>query len=289
MKSAALAALGTMGQNVFPFPSESMAKRNKGRIGIQLYSVKDTLEKQPIESLKKLSDIGYSSVEAYGYQGDKFVGYTLKEFSKILNDLGMTLSGSHTGSRLLPENTNDPQWDFWKKCATEIKSGGGQWAVQSFFPGARTLDDLKKLVDHFNRCGEVVKKQGAKFGIHNHSAEFGVVDGTLIYDFLLQNTNPSLVHFQLDTGHALESGANCAEYFQKYPGRFPLWHASDFNVQQKAVVELGKGNIDYARLFELEKTAGLEVLTIEQETGSDRYESCRIDFDYLKQFKWTKV
>jgi sugar phosphate isomerase/epimerase len=289
MKSVALAALGGMGQNVFSFPAESMAKRNKGRVGIQLYSVKDTLEKAPLESLKKLSDIGYSSVEAYGYQGDKFVGYTLKEFSNVLKDLGMTLSGSHTGTGILPENINDPKWDFWKKVSTEIKSGGGKWAVQASFPGAKSLDDLKKLTGHFNRCGEVCKKQGVKFGVHNHNQEFRVVDGIVIYDYLLQNTDPSLVHFQLDTGHAMEAGANCAEFLQKYPGRFPLWHITDYNVPNKKVIELGRGSLDFDQLFALEKRAGLEVLTVEQESGQDRYESCRIDFEYLKQFKWTKL
>jgi sugar phosphate isomerase/epimerase len=289
MKSAALAVLGGMSQQAFSFPAEAMVKRNKGRVGIQLYSVKDTLEKAPLESLKKLSVIGFSGVEAYGYQGEKFVGYTLKEFGKVLNDLGMILTGTHTGSGILPENIRDPEWDFWKKCADEIKSGGGKWAIQASFPGAKTLDDLKKITDHFNRCGEVCKKQGVKFGVHNHNQEFRVIDGIVIYDYLLQNTNPSLVHFQLDTGHATEAGADCVEYIQKYPGRFPLWHATDYNVPQKAVVELGKGDINFAKLFELEKTAGLEVLTVEQESGKDRYASCRIDFDYMKQFKWTKL
>ncbi len=285
-KSAAVLALGAIGQDAFSFPGMA-AKPNKGKVGIQLYSVKDDLEKDFMGSLQKLSDIGYSSAEAYGFTGEKFLGKTMKELSAILKDMGMTLSGSHTGSRLLPDDTNDPAWDFWKKCATEIKSGGGKWALQSFFPGAQTLDDLKKLSDHFNRCGEVCKKYGVKFGLHNHSAEFKVIEGVIIYDFLLQNTDVKLVNFQLDTGHALESGADCVQYVQKYPGRFTCWHASDYNVQNKVVIELGKGNVDYPKLFDLAKVAKLELLTVEQENGQDRFESCRIDFEYLKQFKWT--
>jgi len=286
-KSAFVLGMAGIQQRMFSLNLDATAKRRK--IGIQLYSVKDELGKDFMGTLQKLSDIGFSSVEAYGFDGSKFLDRSMAELSKILKDMGMTLSGSHTGTGILPENIDAPEWDSWKKIATEIKSGGGQWAIQAWFPGAKTTDDLKQLSAHYNRVGEVCKKNGVKFGIHNHNAELKKIDGKVILDYLLENTDPSLVYFQLDMGHALEGGADCVQYIKNNPGRFPCWHASDYNVQKKEVVELGKGNIDYPGLFAQAKTSGLQVLTVEQEmkVGSI-FELCKNDYNYLTQFDWTK-
>ncbi len=287
-KSAALLAIGAIEQNAFS-GELAAAKPNKGRIGIQLYSVKDELAKDFTGTLKKLSAIGYSAIEPYGFNADKFFDRTMKELSVIVKDMGMSISGTHTGSDTLPEDTNAKEWDFWKKCCTEIKSGGGKWAIQSWLPGGKTMDDLKKVADHFNRVGEVCKKSGVKFAMHNHHAEFAKINGVVIMDYLLQHTDPKLVYYQFDMGHTQNAGGDCIQYVQKYPKRIPCWHASDYDSSAKKYTEVGKGSVDYVKLFELANSSGLEVLTVEQETGGDIFASCKEDFDYLKQFKWTKV
>ena len=112
-KSATLLALSSVaGQHAL---AATFAKLNKGRIGIQLYSVKDELPNDFVGTLKKLSDIGYSQVEPYGFDGERFLNRTMKELSVIVNDMGMTISSTHCGSGILPEDTNDKEWDFWKK------------------------------------------------------------------------------------------------------------------------------------------------------------------------------
>jgi len=287
-KSAALLAVGSMSTpEMF---ATVMAKPNKGRIGIQLYSINNELPKDFTGCLKKLSDIGYSSVELYGFNGDKFLNRTVKEVSVILKDMGMTLSGTHTGSDLLPENTNAPEWDFWKKCADALKSGGAKWAVQSYMPGpTTTMDELKSIAAHFNRVGEVCKKSGVKFAFHNHHECFGNIEGEIVLDYLIKNTDPMLMFFQLDLGHTVNGGGDCLHYIRDYPGRIPLWHASDFDAVGRNYTEVGKGSVPYPALFDLAKSSGLACLTVEQETGGDIFESCKVDFDYLKQFKWTKV
>ena len=286
-RSAATLALGSVaGQHAF---AAIAAKPNKGRIGIQLYSVMNELPKDFEGTLKKLSSMGYSSVEPYGFTGDKFFGYTMKELSVMVKDIGMTISGTHTGSGILPEDTNAPEWDFWKKCAENIKSGGGKWAIQAGFPGAESLDDLKRIVAHFNRIGKVCKKGGVKFAFHNHHAEFGKVDGEVIIDYLIKNTDPKCVFFQLDMGHTVNGGGDCVRYIRDFPGRIPLWHASDYDAAGRSCTEVGKGSVPYPTLFDMAKASGLEQLTVEQEVIGDIFASCKVNFDYLKQFKWTKV
>ena len=285
-KSAALIAVSSLAdQDMF-----AVSKLNKGRIGIQLYSVREELPKDFEGTLKKLSAMGYSSVEPYGFNGDKFLNrITMKELSIMVKDMGMTISGTHCSSRLLPENTNAPEWDFWKKLADSLKSGGGEWAIQSSLPGsARTMDDLKRIVAHFNRSGEVCKKGGVKFAFHNHYEVFSMIENEIVMDYLIKNTDPRLVFFQLDLGHTVHGDADCIRYVRDFPERIPLWHASDWDTARQEPVEVGKGNVPYQALFDLPK-AGLKQLTVEQETGGDIFATCKNCFDYLKQFKWTKV
>jgi sugar phosphate isomerase/epimerase len=282
-KSAALIAAGSWaGTELF-----AAVKPNKGRIGIQTYSIRDEMPNDFTGSFKKLSAMGYSSVEPQ-FDGDKFFGRTLKELSIILKDMGMTISSAHTGSGLLPEDTNTPEWDFWRKSTNEIKSGGGKWVVYPSLPGpANNMDDLKRIVGHFNRVGELCKKVGLRLAFHNHYEVFGKIENETVLDFLIENTDPKLVFFQLDLGHTVNGGGDCVHYIRDYPGRIPLWHASDFDLETRKYTEVGKGSVPYATLFEMAKSSGLEHLIVEQEAGG--FPSCKVDFDYLKQYKWTKV
>ena len=286
-KSAALLAVGSIaGSEVF---AADAAKANKGRIGIQLYSVRNDLPKDFEGTLKKISAMGYSLVETYGLNGDKFFNYTTKDLRTLLKDMGMKMSGTHAGSGLLPADTNAPEWDYWKKLAVAVKSGGGKWAVQAGYPGARTVDDLKRIAEHFNRVGEVCKKGGVKFAYHNHNAELGKIDDVVILEYLIRNTDRKLVSFQLDMGHAVRGGADCVRLLREFPGRFPLWHASDYHSTNRRYVDLGKGSVPYKAMFDLPKTGGLEQLSVEQETEEDIFGSLKSNFEYLKQFKWTKA
>lgn len=284
--AAVLAVSGFAGQKML---AATAAAPNKGRIGIQLYSVKDELPKDFLGTLKKLSEIGYSAVEPYGFNGDKFFGRTMKELSDIVKDMGMTVSGTHTGSGLLPEDMTDPKWDFWKKCSEQLKSGGALYAVQAGFPDPHnTLDDLKRIAAHFNRVGEVCQKVGIKFAYHNHHAELGKIDNEVILDYLIKNTDAKFVAFQLDLGHTVNGGGDCMRYMRDFPTRIKLWHASDFDATARKYTEVGKGSVPYKDLFAL-RNLSIDQLTVEQETGGDIFAACKVDFDYLKQFKWTQV
>jgi len=285
--SAALLAAGSLAnQHLY---AAVAAKPNKGRIGIQLYSIKDELAKDLKGSVKKLADMGYSVVEPYGFTKDDFFGVTMKELSKMVKDMGMTISGSHIWSSINVDNPTDKEWDFWKNCAGIMKSGGGKWAVQSSMPEVKKLDDLKRVISYFNRAGEICKQGGVKFAFHNHTEVFKEIEGEIILDYLIKNTDPKFVFFQMDLGHTVNGGGDCVRYIRDYPKRIPLWHASDFDTVSRSYTDVGKGSVPYPALFELAGPSGLEQLIVEQETKGDIYASCKADFDYLKQFKWTKV
>ena len=283
-RSAALLAAGSIAQNIFV-----ACTPKKSRIGIQLYSIKDELEKDFMGSLKKLSEIGYSIVEPYGFTTDDFFGHTMKDLSKIVGDMGMSISGSHIWSSISVNEPTEKEWDFWKNISGIVKSGGGEWAVQSSLPPAETLDDLKQIVSYFNQAAEVCKQGGVKFAFHNHTEVFHEIEGEIIMDYLVKNTDPNLVFFQLDLGHTVNGGGDCVRIIRDFPNRVVLWHASDFDAATREYTDVGKGSVPYPALFELAESSGLERLIVEQETIGDIFTSCKADFDYLKQFKWTEV
>ena len=291
-KSAAALAIGSIaGKEMF---AAEAPKSNSGRIGIQLYSVRNNLPNDFVGTLKKLSDIGFSAVELYGFNAEtvQFLNRPIKEINSLVNLGGMRISSTHAGSGLLPEDTNAPAWDYWKIISNQIKSVGGEWAISASLPTRRpsSLDDYRRIAAHFNRVGDVCKRRGVRFAFHNHHEVFERIEGEVPLEFLIKNTDPELVSYQLDMGHTVRGGGNILNLLRTYPKRFPLWHASDYHSTNEAYTNLGQGSVPYKAMFELPELVNLEQLTVEQEsTEGDIFALCKIDFDFLKQFSWTRV
>jgi sugar phosphate isomerase/epimerase len=260
----------------------------KRRIGLQLYSIRETLPGDHAGCLKRISDMGYLYAEAYGFDGSVFLKKRLTEWSAMLKDTGMQLSGTHCGTGLLPADVKAAEWDYWRKSIDEMNAAGGKRLIQSFLPAGKTLDELKRTAEQFNRIGELCRAGGIKFGYHNHHSELRQVEGEVALDVLLRNTDAALVFFQMDLGHVANGGGDITAYMRNYPGRFLAWHASDFK-KGSGYTEVGQGDVPYDALFDLAASYGLEDLTVEQETGGDIYAACGRDFDFLAKYSWTKL
>jgi sugar phosphate isomerase/epimerase len=269
-------------------PATTPAPAPKNRIGLQLYSINKTLPADIPGSIRQVARAGYSRAEAYGFNGSAFLGKPLKEWAAMLADAGIQLSGTHCGTPMLPADVNSAEWDYWRKSADEMNAAGARLLVQSFLPSNKSLDDIKRIAEQFNKIGTLCRNAGLKFGYHNHHAEFKPLEGQTIIDVLLANTEPGLVFFQIDLGHAVNGGGDILAYMKNYPKRFLSWHASDFKRGQ-GYVELGKGDVPYAQLFAQAEALGLEDLTVEQETGGDIYAALKNNAEYLSQYSWTKA
>ena len=272
------------------------AWKNKTITGVQLYSVRDDMKKDPLGTLKKLADMGYRHVEHANYADRKFYGYGAKEFKKILNDLGLNMPSGHTvmGSRHWNE-TKKEFTDLWKYTVEDAAIMDQQFVISpSLEEGWRKdQDTLKHYMEVFNKSGELCKKSGMKFGYHNHDFEFKEKFNDLtIYDIILQNTDPQLVIQQLDIGNMYSGGARALDVIKQYPGRFASLHVKDEiavpgseHGYESAV--LGKGIIGVKEVLqESIKTGGAIHLIIEQESyqGKTPLESVKENLQVMK--KW---
>ena len=267
--------------------NQSAAKAKK-RIGIQLYSLRDDMAKDPEGTLKKVAEIGYSFIETYGYHNGLFFGKKPKEFAAFVNGLGIKMTSSHTGFAVY-KNDRTSGWDDVKRNMADTKEAGSKWIVQAGYPGAETTDEVKKLADTFNRIGELAKSYDLKFAYHNHREEYRAVENLIPYQQLIELTDKSLVSFQMDVGHVANEMADYRAYLKLYPGRFGCLHIRDTNVYTKVATELGRGNVALEEVFALFANAGVEDYYVEQEEYNyTPIESLKMCYDYLTASKFVK-
>ena len=206
---------------------------NKGKelTGIQLYSVRADMVKDPLATLKQLAAMGYKYVEHANYVNRKFYGFTVVEFRNILEGLGLKMPSGHTvmGPHHWDENKKDFT-DAWKYTVEDAAAIGQQFVISPSMDNRykTNYDELKKFMEVFNKSGELCKKSGMKFGYHNHDFEFSQkLNGEIMYDIILKSTDPQLVIQQLDTGNLYNGGAKAIDIVNQYPGRFMSVHVKD--------------------------------------------------------------
>jgi len=266
------------------FASGKKAEKKK-EIGLQLYSLRDDIKTDVPGIIKKVSEMGYTTVEAAGYGNGKFYGMAPQDFKKLVNDNGLKFIASHTG-QALPDAANwDKTMAWWDQCIDAHKAAGVKYIVQPFMDdkGYGSLADLKRYCDYFNAVGEKCKAKGIKFGYHNHDKEFGDVDGVTRYDYMLQNTDPKKVFFEIDLYWIMIGNKSAIHYFKKYPGRFILWHVKD----EKELGESGK--MDFKAIFQNAKGSGMKHIIVEVERYNlPPVESVKKSYDFLKAAEYVK-
>ena len=292
IRNSSLVVAGTIA-----FSNEAFAaKKRKQIVGIQLYSVRDDMKKDPLATLNQLAAMGYTHVEHANYVNRKFYGYTATEFKKILDDLGLKMPSGHTvmGPQHWDKTKNDFS-DSWKQTVEDAAILKQEYVITPWLDQSlrNTYDDIIRYMEVFNRSGELCKKYGMKFGYHNHDFEFSQkLNGMTVYDIILKNTDPNLVIQQLDTGNLYNGGATAEEIIKKYPGRFESLHVKDEiksskgNERYESTI-LGKGITDLKKnLHFIKKAGGTKYLIIEQEAyqGMAPLESARQDLAIMKSW-----
>lgn len=295
LKKTAFAAAGAtmLSSELF-----AAAKKKNVIFGLQLYTVRNEMQKDAAGTLKQLADIGYKYVEHANYVNRKFYKYSAADFKKLLDGLGLTMRSGHTA--MGPQHWDAAKNDFtdlWKYTVDDAAVCGQKFVVSPWLDKSwyKDMDTLKRSMDIFNKSGELCRKSGMKFGYHNHNFEFSTqIEGKQLYDLILQYTDPKLVAQQMDIGNMYGAGGRGLDILKAHPGRFELMHVKDEIKATKGEMEepyestvLGKGIVGTKDIVDLAlKSGGTTDFIIEQESYQSLtpVESSKQDYDVMKSW-----
>ena len=268
----------------------------KKDISIQLYSVRSLIgsfgnaknDYKPL--LDTLAKMGYTSVEAASYSDGKFYGQDPAQFKADVEATGMKVLSSHINRYLTDKELKSGDFSetlkWWDACIAAHKAAGMEYLVMPYLGVPATVKDLQTYCDYFNAVGKKCLENGIKFGYHNHAHEFQKVEGKeVMYDYMLQHTDPQYVFFEMDVYWAVIGDASPVEYFKKYPGRFKVLHIKDEK-------EIGQsGMVGFDAIFNNAKTAGVENIVVEVERYSydDIARSIKESIEYLEAAPFVPV
>src|SRR6202012_1061582 len=253
-------------------------------VGIQLYMVKEDMEKDTPGTLKQLGEMGYTQIESYGGNKGMFWGMSNKEFQKLANGFGLTLVSSHY-------NDEPGGFDQQAEKAAEI---GMKYLICPWKGPQKSIDKFKEFADEFNRNGELCKKHGMRFGYHAHDYPYKKVDGQLPIDVLLANTDKNLVDFQMDYYYTVTEGQDPEAYIKKYSPRFRLCHMRDVlkerlpkGSEEESACDLGQGIINYPHLLSTALDNGMQYFFVEQSRfyHETPLQSAAVNLKYLNALK----
>ncbi len=261
---------------------------------LQLYSVRDEMRADPLGTLTKLAKIGYKYVEHANYVNQRFYGWTAEEFKKVLDDLGLKMPSGHTvlGSQHWNEDQNDFT-DDWKKLVDDAAFVGQEYVVSPWLDASlrQTYDDLVRFMGIFNKCGELCKTRGMRFGYHNHDFEFSEkLNNQTLWDIMMANTDADKVVMQLDTGNMYVAGALAKDLLEKYPGRYDNIHIKDMvkteDGQSYESTIVGSGLLPMREIADLARDSGTKLFVIEQESyqGKTPMECMEANFKVMKEW-----
>lgn len=256
--------------------------------GLALYTVRDAMGENAKETLRAVADAGYENIEAASYADGKFYEMAPEEFKSYLDEIGLSPVSTHQGSVTM-ENADQMMAD--------VKAAGFEYFVIPVPPMGmftfnmenRTMNmkgTAAELAEILDTLGEKANKAGLKLLYHNHDFEFMKNDnGVVIIDYLLENCNPELVNFQMDLYWVTKAGADPVAYFDKYPGRFKIWHVKDMDDQGR-FAPVGQGNIDFNSILDQKEKSGMLYYMVEQDMtfdGLEQLEAIKISHEGLKE------
>lgn len=238
------------------------------KIGLQLYTVREQMKKDLEGTLSKVAAVGYREVEFAGLFNRPAI-----EIKAMLDRDGLSAVSSHVDFKVLNKG--------FEKSLEDAHTLGQSFIVCPWIDESmRTPEGLKKVAATLNRVGEQSKKAGIQFAYHNHDFEFKPVGGKLLYDTVLEETDPQLVKMEMDLFWIINGGQDPMKYFDRYPGRFPLVHVKD-RKKDGEMTEVGSGAIDFKGIFAQSQKAGIQHYIVEHDEPKSPFESIQKSYEYL--------
>ncbi len=237
----------------------SMRAPNRIPVGLELYSVREELKRDPEATVRAVAKIGYQCVEFYAPYFDRTEAQT-KDMRKLLDDLGVRCYSTHNSiDYLSPQNLS--------RTLDLNRTLGAKYVVVASAEPKSGPDGWKWIADALNSAADKLEPAGLKAGYHNHEPEFTPVNGVKPLEILAKNTKPSIM-LQLDVGTCLAAGSDPAAWIKANPGRIRSMHCKDWSPDPDKgyKVLFGEGVADWKNIFSAaESVGGIEYYLVEQE------------------------
>jgi sugar phosphate isomerase/epimerase len=260
----------------------------RDQISVQLYTLRDQLNADLPGTLRALADIGYTRVEHAG-----FVGRTAAQFKAALDAVGLRATSGHVG---IPQPFDAAAWQAALADARLLRQ---RYIVHPFFGvGAngiiRDSATYRAFARDLNKAGALAKKAGLRFGYHNHHFEFFRLDGgtTTGYDIITQETDPDLVHLEVDLFWVTRGANDPVDVIRANRGRIKQFHVKDMN-DAGSFEDAGQGLINFARIFQHGKEAGIDEFIIERDDAgttprqpAQAIDTARVGYNYLANLRF---
>lgn len=243
------------------FPIQPASAAQIKAVGLQLYTVRDIFEKDPVGTLEKIARIGYREVE---FGGGGYDGMDAAMLRKTLDRLGLKAPSVHIGYDALLQN--------FDKSVKMAKTLGADTVVLPYMTQEhRNEQAWQAALPNFNRFAADLKKAGLGFAYHNHDFEFTTKPGDIsLYERFLKETDPSLVKIELDLYWAAHAGESLAQLIDRLSGRIYAYHVKDMRADG-SMAAVGAGTIDFAALFKLKGSAGVRHFYVENDQAPAPY------------------
>jgi sugar phosphate isomerase/epimerase len=268
---------------IIAMPKLMFAKTNQ-KYGLQLFSLREQLPKDVKGVIAKVAEAGYKQVETFGYSKESgFWGLSAVEFKKLLRSNGLTTPSGHYGMDAFLKSGDINVIDDAIEAAKILEQD--YVVIPYISPNLRqTANDIKSLVNWVNIAAKRVQNAGLKLSYHNHNFEFEPVEGQMLMEVLLKNTDADLVDFEMDIYWVVRAGQDPVKWLENYPGRFKLIHAKDMDkADPKLNTEVGSGSIDFQEIFAVTKYQNVRYYIVEQENFKmDPYASIAQSNKYLR-------
>jgi sugar phosphate isomerase/epimerase len=279
LTAVGLAAVGTNASCASVGSGATVGSRRLKKVGIQLYTLRDDARRDLEGTLVNIAQTGYKEVELLSSMNN--FGMAPERLRAILDRNGLVAPSTHVDTAIF--NDLDRQIDI-------AKILGHQYLIVASLPDSDKLglDDYRRWADRFNEAGARALRSNIRVGFHDEAWDFRSIDGTTPYDVFVGRADPAVVALQLDTGNAVVGGKDPLEYMRRYGNRYSSFHIKDApRLGAEHDVELGKGIVDFRRLFSMIDRIDEKHLYVEQESYPGApLDSVKRDYAYISQLEF---
>jgi sugar phosphate isomerase/epimerase len=255
-----------------------MSAKKLDRIGLELFAVRNAMQKDPERTLAAIRAIGYTDVELLWSFGN--FGRTTAQVKAALAKEGLRAPSAHISAATI--------FVGWERSIDTAKELGHDYLfVPVWTPETeRSIDDWTEWADKFNAAGAVARRSGLWLGFHNEAQHMKPIDGKVPYDVFVERLDPSVTRLQLDVGNMLIGGGDPMQYLERYRDRYWSFHLKDVVADRSSDTQLGKGTFNFKRFLAAVPDVNEKPCYIEDEGPRDELAAARANFQFLRQLEF---